>query len=343
VRGYVIVMAVLLPAWATAGTVYYSITDLGALAGGTMTSASAISTNGLAAGSGDANSTISQPFLRSGSGILPVSPVSSPLAFGTGVNSAGSVVGYEFSVDFSTFRAFLNDASAKYLPLLAGGTNNAATGINDLGTVVGYSATGSASEMAFVYSGGVARQLGTLPGGTTSRANAVDNYGNIVGCSDTGSDAALHAFLHSGGIWTDLGVRSGYQWSEATAVSSNQVAGTLNDPFGGTTAFLWTAASGMTALGALVPGGNSQAFGVNAAGDVVGSSDGAAFLFHDAQMIDLATRVLSSRGWQLSEAVAINNLGQIAGTGTHNGQAHAFLLSPTALHRSRPRQRKSER
>jgi probable HAF family extracellular repeat protein len=246
-------------------------------------------------------------------------------------------------VDFSTFRAFLNDASAKYLPLLAGGTNNAATGINDLGTVVGYSATGSASEMAFVYSGGVARQLGTLPGGTTSRANAVDNYGNIVGCSDTGSDAALHAFLHSGGIWTDLGVRSGYQWSEATAVSSNQVAGTLNDPFGGTTAFLWTAASGMTALGALVPGGNSQAFGVNAAGDVVGSSDGAAFLFHDAQMIDLATRVLSSRGWQLSEAVAINNLGQIAGTGTHNGQAHAFLLSPTALHRSRPRQRRSER
>src|ERR1035438_3677757 len=86
----------------------------------------------------------------------------------------------------------------------------------------------------------------------------------------------------------------------------------------------------MTPLGALNPGGNSQAFGVNAAGDVVGSSDGVAFLFHDGQMVDLATRVLSSSGWQFSQAVAINNLGQIVGTGTRDDQQHAFLLSPTS-------------
>jgi probable HAF family extracellular repeat protein len=330
VTRYVIVAAMLLPAWARAGNVYYSITDLGVLPGGTLTSASAISTNGLATGSGDTNSATSQPFFWSGSAILPVSPVSSSFAFGTGVNSAGSVAGYEFSADFSTVRAFLNNGSPTYIPLLPGGTNNAATGINDPGIVVGYSSTGAVSEMAFVYSGGVASQLGTLPGGTTSRATAIDNSGNIVGRSDTGSDAALHAFLYSGGIWIDLGVPTGYQWSEATAVSSGQVAGTLNDPFGGTVAFLWTAANGMTPLGALAPGGNSQAFGVNAPGDVVGSSDGVAFLFHDGQMVDLATRVLSSSGWQFSQAVAINNLGQIVGTGTRDDQQHAFLLSPTS-------------
>src|ERR1017187_5815654 len=184
--------------------------------------------------------------------------------------------------------------------------------------------------MAFVYSGGVASQLGTLPGGTTSRATAIDNSGNIVGRSDTGSDAALHAFLYSGGVWSDFGGPPGAQGGEATAVSSGQVAGTLNDPFGGTVAFLWTAANGMTPLGALAPGGNSQAFGVNASGDVVGSSDGVAFLFHDGQMVDLATRVLSSSGWQFSQAVAINNLGQIVGTGTRDDQQHAFLLSPTS-------------
>jgi probable HAF family extracellular repeat protein len=95
-------------------------------------------------------------------------------------------------------------------------------------------------------------------------------------------------------------------------------------------AFLWTAASGMSTLGALTPGGNSQAFGVNASGDVVGASDGAAFVFHDGRMLDLTAQVVSSTAWQLNEAVAINDQGQIVGTGTVDGQTHAFLLSPVS-------------
>ncbi len=36
-------------------------------------------------------------------------------------------------------------------------------------------------------------------------------------------------------------------------------------------------------------------------------------------------------GWELNGATAINDLGQITGSGTHNGLTRAFLLTPAAI------------
>ena len=41
--------------------------------------------------------------------------------------------------------------------------------------------------------------------------------------------------------------------------------------------------------------------------------------------------LLASADWALMEARAIDNLGQIAGTGIINGQEHAFLLTPEVV------------
>ncbi|HYR86951.1 MAG TPA: hypothetical protein VE422_22890 [Terriglobia bacterium] len=53
-----------------------------------------------------------------------------------------------------------------------------------------------------------------------------------------------------------------------------------------------------------------------------------AFLHDGVTMIDLNTRLLNGAGWQLTEATAINDTGQIVGIGIHNDQVHGFLLIP---------------
>lgn len=44
-------------------------------------------------------------------------------------------------------------------------------------------------------------------------------------------------------------------------------------------------------------------------------------------MVDLNTRIDSRLGWELDAAAAINDAGQIVGSGRHHGKARAFLLT----------------
>ncbi|MCC6192346.1 MAG: DUF3466 family protein, partial [Anaerolineales bacterium] len=121
---------------------------------------------------------------------------------------------------------------------------------------------------------------------------------------------------------TDLGTLSGA--SEALAISDNgQVAGRY---LAGSyyQAFLWNdgVMQGLGALGS----GDSQATGVNDAGQVVGYSTVAsgnphAFLWQNGSMQDLGTL-----GGNLSMALGINNSGQVAGVSINNTyQQRAFL------------------
>ena len=62
-----------------------------------------------------------------------------------------------------------------------------------------------------------------------------------------------------------------------------------------------------------------------------GDTSQVAFLWTSAGgMVDLNTLLPSDSGWQLNTAFGINDAGQITGHGYHNGQFHAFLLSPPA-------------
>ena len=45
-------------------------------------------------------------------------------------------------------------------------------------------------------------------------------------------------------------------------------------------------------------------------------------------MIDLNTRIDPQSGWTLEVAKGINDAGEIVGNGSHNGDYHAFLLTP---------------
>ena len=51
----------------------------------------------------------------------------------------------------------------------------------------------------------------------------------------------------------------------------------------------------------------------------------------DGQATDLNTLLPSGSGWTLLAATGINDLGQIVGYGTYDGNNQGFLLTPSAL------------
>jgi len=116
---------------------------------------------------------------------------------------------------------------------------------------------------------------------------------------------------------------------------SGQIPGQGQNPGGQPRAFLWEG-SEMKDLGVPARGNLSRARSINGSGDVVGewriSVNGQqrfkAFLWEDGQMKDLNALIPAGAGWDLLGAQAINESGQIVGSGTINGQTHAFLYEP---------------
>ena len=73
---------------------------------------------------------------------------------------------------------------------------------------------------------------------------------------------------------------------------------------------------------------------INEQGQVVGSVSvgmGYAFLYEGGVLTDLNSVIDPASGWILGEANGINDYGWIAGTGWHNGELRAFLLTPSAV------------
>jgi len=139
---------------------------------------------------------------------------------------------------------------------------------------------------------------------STSSAYAVNDRGQIVGERDG------RAFLCQNGETLDLGTLPGDRASQARGINaSGQVIGESIAADGASRAILWQA-SAMVALGTLPGDVASTARGINASAQVIGES------------------VAAGSGWVLTTASAINDAGQISGTGLYNGRTRAFLLAP---------------
>src|SRR3989442_2295454 len=206
------------------------------------------------------------------------------------------------------------------LGTLPGYTSSEALGINAAGQIVGTSSGTESQSRPFLCDDGVMTDLGTL-GGSRGTAHGISNTGLIVGES-VDATHTMHAFVWESGTMTDLGP------GVAFAVNDQGQAvgcGYPTSPAPPCHAVLWHAGR-MTDLGTL--GGHSgSAYGINNAGQIVGSSlapDGFmhAFLWHDGTMTDLG----GLPGYQFSVAWDINRAGQVVGSSYgYDGTTHAVL------------------
>lgn len=260
------------------------------------------------------------------------------------INNNGQIAG--FSGD--PYQAFIYNISSHNNQLLGTLPNenySDARAINDSGQVVGNSfSTTSDNRGAFIYTAGVGmKSLGTL-GGSTSYAYGINNSSQVVGVSDTSQNSlgTEHAYLYQNGVMRDLGTLGG-SFSAALGVnSSGQVVGfsttaaTLGSGNPIFHAFLTGAdGQGMTDLGTIAGYTDSYAYNVNKYGDSVGYVYGSQSMDHamidtsSYGMLDLNNLIAPNSGWTLVQAEAINDNGQIVGTGySPNGGIHAFLLNP---------------
>jgi probable HAF family extracellular repeat protein len=299
-----------------------TMTDLGSL-GGTFTYVDPYGINDHGQVVGQANTaddTAWHAFLYSNGAMTDLGTMGGVGVSGaTGINNYGQVVGYSMTDDFRTF-LYSNGTMTDIGTL--GGPGITATGINDSGQVVGVADTaalypaGGAIPQAFLYSNGMMTDLGAL-GGIGSRAHGINNMGQVVGEAstadfDASGYAITHAFLYSNGKMIDIGPTAD------TRVYIYFPGGKIDiGPLGAT---------------------YSVASGINNYGQVVGAAWGGAsngtyvFLYSDGVLLDLNGLLPVGSGWTLTDAIDINDLGQIVGRGiTSDGDTHAFLMTPVPV------------
>lgn len=192
--------------------------------------------------------------------------------------------------------------------------------------------------------------LGTLGGTASNGYGGVNNRGWVTGDANLSGDQTEHAFLWRDGIMTDLGTLGGLNSSTAFPIKDDRgfIMGTAQtstlDPLGEfwgaaffctavncqgyqnlELGFLWQNGT-MTALPTL-GGNNSEAFGVNNVGEVVGMAETAT---QDPscippQVLDFGAVIWGPKPGQIQElpvfpgdsvaaALAINDNGQVVGT-----------------------------
>jgi probable HAF family extracellular repeat protein len=290
----------------------YTVTNLGSLgglSGGVTSAANGISDNGLVTGVAYVGTT-AHVFLYDGV-MHDLGP-----GVGNGINHSGQVTGNtsDSGGDIFFYDGAMHD--------LGPGTG---AGINNSGQVTGAAAPGG----AFIYDGTM-----HLLSPSTFGATAINNSGKVVGQFGVvdaifPSQFGMHAFLYDGTLH-DIGTPGGanildpfgdYSYtayeSIAWAISSDgKVVGYDSGVNGG---FLYSGGA-VSGIGAIYP------TGVNSSGQVVGKE---ALLYTSAHGIqNLNSLIDPLSGWTLQSATAINDAGQIVGSGLFHGVTQAFLLTP---------------
>jgi uncharacterized membrane protein len=164
--------------------------------------------------------------------------------------------------------------------------------------------------------------LGTR-GGDSSEASAIGNRGEVAGYKTAAG--RTDGLVSRADAMADLGTLAA--GTHPAVNDKGQIVGERDGR-----ALLWE--NGETRDLGMLPGDRSSlARSINTSAQIVGESVGVdgvsrAVLWQAGSLSDLNTRIPTGSGWVLTSASAIDDAGQIAGTGLHNGQPRAFLLTP---------------
>ncbi len=319
----------------------YTVTDLGTLPGNTVSEAYALSDTGEAAGT-SSNPTGAIAVMFSGGTVTNINMVVNNVSLATAINGSGEIAGYKIiqSNVNSESRAFLysngrmtNVTSASLFP-----SGTEAYGINNSGEVVGTGYLSDSNFHAFLYSGGKMTDLGPS-GAYQATAYAINTPGQIVGTYALNSGAS-GTFLYTNGMMSLLPPPAGSSIGYGSAINDKgEIAGYL---FVNASYHAAKFSNGSwTDLGTITGADYNVALGINLSGQIVGTSrfpstykpfkEGkhVPFISTAGGLVNLNSRIPSGTGFILTDAVAINETGQILCDGTNaSGNEHAVLLSP---------------
>ena len=303
----------------------YTITDLGQVNASALNNAGEVIGNGITT-----NGSYSDPFVYQSYGpaagtMTDLSSALGPSAIPLQINDSGQIAGSVSTPD--GYRGFVyGGGQLALIQPLPGTLASYIFGLNNSGAVVGVS-----GGDGYINQGGRMIDLGV-----GYAPVAISKTGLVVGGGPDG------AFVYQGGSMTTI--VSGT--SGASSVnSSGETVGWYHPPSaspGSQNAFLYQDGH-VTNLGTL-GGPSTVALGINDQGQVVGSSQPAsyqvksitdigshAFLYQNGIMTDLNTLISPSSGWTLQLARAINDNGQILGSGIGpDDKTDTFLLTPAS-------------
>jgi probable HAF family extracellular repeat protein len=322
----------------------FVIESLGSLAGGRASYGLGMSSNGVIVGTADEADGRWRAVVSPGGGharsLGALAPDGNSVAYD--VNAGALSVGTSDAVVDGRLvsRAFsaTPNGAMRDLGTLPGGTSSEALAINDGGWITGSSTVGPTGAMhAFRIAGdGKMVDLGTLAGGTYSVGNDINGAGAVAGTART-AFGAYRAFVYT----DDGGMRSLGTLATGNATyglglnGRNEVVGSGDLGDGSQHAFFWGDDTGLIDLGVPFGGMGSVAHAINGRSEVVGqyhtlTGEGRAVLWRPrtGEVLDLNSLLPASSGWLLGAATAINDLGQIVGTGLYHGELRGFRLTP---------------
>jgi probable HAF family extracellular repeat protein len=191
--------------------------------------------------------------------------------------------------------------------------------VNSAGTVAGWGMNSTGGQQAFVSSGGVLTSL-PLGSGTESYAYGINDAGTVVGNTYVGGQS--HGTIWTGAGATDLGANT-----YATAINN---AGEVAGGNGGAFVVVDGEVQSLATLAGIEW---SAAYGINNAGEVVGSGQLANGTFRGLIWNpDGSVALLGTLGGSSSEATGVNSSGEVVGFASlANGYVNAFSTADGAL------------
>ncbi len=319
----------------------YTVTDLGTLSGNSVSQGLALNDSGEAAGSSSTpTAAIATAF--SGGQAISISTLGGSVSVGNAINNSGEIVGwnsYDSNANFDPQAFLYSNGGMQNInspSLFHSGTQ--AYGINNAGEVVGTGYINSSTFHAFLYTGGKMKDIGPA-GAFQAIAYAVNNSGQIVGTYSLNSGAS-GTFLFTNGKMSLLGNPAGSSGAFGVAINDHgEIAGSLFPGIGGSHAASFSNGA-WTDLGSFPGAQGTGANAINTAGQIVGTAifpptykpfkpgKHVPVISTAGGLVDLNTLIPTGTGFTLTDAVDINNSGQILCDATNaSGSEHAVLLT----------------
>jgi len=274
------------------------LTDVGTL-GGKNTYGHDLNDRGQVVGVSDTAKGERHAFLWQGGKMRDLGTLGGKQSEAWGINNRGEVVGSADTANGESHAFLWRDG--KMLDLGLQSRASTAMDVNERGQVAGQAVGPSGHWESFLWEDGKARLIGVLPAFENSSSWDINAAGDVLAVSYRGGphDSASQPFLHRAG--------------------RNREVVTLG-------------------------GSNTNTFALNSRGDIVGVSFQApvaqrpapnsgekaqrSFLNRDGKVTDLNALLPKDSGWNLHWVRAINDRGQMVGSGKLNGKSAVYLLTP---------------